>query len=69
MNEDERVWIICDEDNIVLHIRGVDIMGNMVTLPGIFLNEEDALNVLFACENTGVLNKPNMVKAVKGTLQ
>lgn len=50
----EKCYVICDGDRNVITFKGVQIFGKEVTVPGIFQEESDALEVLYMLEKTGL---------------
>jgi hypothetical protein len=49
------MWVICDSELNIVHIEGLKIFGVGTRILACFVNEVDALNVLFEMENSGAL--------------
>lgn len=65
--ESKPAFIICDDNNNALKIEGITLFGHLVTMPAIFVKEEDALEVLYAAE-TRMNLKGNHVKKISGSI-
>ena len=65
MNE---LFIICDESLSIMRIDRVPIFGRNVSIPAIFSEENDALEVLFEIENKQLTRIPHSVHKVSGQI-
>lgn len=57
-------FIICDDQCRVMTLSGVRMWGKTVSLPAIFMAEQDALDVLFAIESSVPDMPPHRVMRV-----
>jgi hypothetical protein len=54
-------YIICDMDNNIAHLLGVSLFGRSCAMFAVFVNEDDALEVLYEIEKAGLLTRPHKV--------
>ena len=61
----DHLYLICDENNNVAKICGIKMFGLKVDMPAIFLEEEQALGVLFGMEESDLLKGiPHAVRKI-----
>jgi hypothetical protein len=60
------LFIICDESNCIMRIDGVPMFGRKVSIPAIFFEEDEALDILFTIERLRLTNIPHSVHKVDG---
>ncbi len=64
------MWVICDGELKIVHIAGLKMFGVTTTILACFVNEADALNVLFEMENSGAVKNHTIryVDSLTGSL-
>lgn len=63
----DAIYIICDERNRVMSLDGIKMYGLRVSIPAMFNNEDDALNILFEVEKLNPGLPPHRVSKMAGT--
>jgi hypothetical protein len=61
------MWVICDEDRRIVTISGLTMFGVKVDILAAFKTEKDALDVLFAMEDGGLLSKHTIRQVTHAT--
>jgi hypothetical protein len=62
------LYLICDESNTLVRIGGIKMFGVKCTIPAIFMEEEQALAVLFELEEANLLeDKRHAVRKIDGS--
>jgi hypothetical protein len=62
------VYVLCDAGGSSVLLAGISVFDRDVTLPAIFLNEEDALEVLYEIEKRELAKRPLEIRKLNGAL-